>query len=63
MANWVTLKNGVHIDLDDPENPITGSGSFSDLGKGQSNSGNGGNTSYTRDGLKEKSVAVLFVKA
>lgn len=28
MANWVTLKNGVHIDLDDPENPITGSGTF-----------------------------------
>ena len=31
MANWVTLRNGVHIDLDDPNNPITGSGSFKDL--------------------------------
>lgn len=28
MSNWVTLPNGVHIDLDDPNNPITGSGSF-----------------------------------
>lgn len=31
MSNWVTLPNGVHIDLDDPNNPITGSGSFDEL--------------------------------
>lgn len=28
MANWVTLNNGVHIDLDDPNNPITGTGTY-----------------------------------
>lgn len=34
MANWVTLQNGVHIDLDDPNNPITGSGSYESYFKG-----------------------------
>lgn len=35
MSNWVTLSNGVHIDLDDPHNPITGDGTYEDyLGKG-----------------------------
>ena len=32
MSNWVTLANGVHIDLDDPNNPLTGNGSFENLG-------------------------------
>lgn len=37
MANWVTLANGVHIDLDDPNNPLTGRGSFSNLGQSSMN--------------------------
>lgn len=52
MANWVTLQNGVHIDLDDPNNPITGDGSFeSYLGGGGSSSGSGGksNKSFQKD--------------
>lgn len=36
MSNWVTLPNGVHIDLDDPNNPLTGDGTFeSYLGGGK----------------------------
>ncbi len=35
MANWVTLRNGVHIDLDDPNNPISGKGNFSSFFKGK----------------------------
>lgn len=38
MANWVTLANGVHIDLDDPHNPVSGDGSFSDLGNSNASS-------------------------
>ena len=52
MSNWVTLQNGVHIDLDDPNNPITGDGSFeSYLGGGDSGSksGNSGNKAFKKD--------------
>lgn len=31
MSNWVTLPNKVRIDLDDPHNPLTGDGKWSDL--------------------------------
>lgn len=42
MSNWVTLPNGVHIDLDDPNNPLTGDGTFESYlggGKGGDKSG------------------------
>ena len=43
MSNWVTLQNGVHIDLDDPNNPLTGDGNFeSYLGGGDKSSGGKG---------------------
>ena len=37
MANWITVK-GRHINLDDPHNPVTGDGSFSDLRKDDNSS-------------------------
>lgn len=52
MSNWVTLQNGVHIDLDDPNNPITGDGSFeSYLGGGDKSSGGkgSGNKAFAKD--------------
>ena len=52
MANWVTLKNGVRIDLDDPTNPITGTGSFSDLGKNQS-------SSNAKDDIRTRPISIF----
>ena len=58
MANWVTLQNGVHIDLDDPNNPLTGDGSFdSYLGGGEKDSGSkssGGSKLQTPKMTKEQ---------
>ena len=49
MADWVTLQNGVHIDLDDPNNPLTGSGSFESYLGGGSSSGSSGNKALDKD--------------
>lgn len=48
MANWVTLPNGVHIDLDDPNNPLTGDGSFESYLGGGGSSGSGKNSAKAK---------------
>lgn len=67
MANWVTLPNGVHIDLDDPHNPVTGDGSFSDLGKGGSKGGEKPTTMRIADSVSKdyilKKAAVHGISA
>ena len=57
MANWVTLRNGVHIDLDDPNNPISGGKSFGEFFKSQSGKTEKGKTTnktktFDRDRVK-----------
>ena len=55
MGNWVTLANGVHIDLDDPNNPLTGDGSFgSYLGGGDKGSSKGSYKENLKTALKEQ---------
>lgn len=49
MSNWVTLDNGVHVDLDDPNNPVTGSGSYeSYFGGGKGGSGSKGGSTFKK---------------
>lgn len=48
MANWITV-NGRHIDLDDPNNPVTGSGSFATYkNTGSSKDGSNSSSSSTQ---------------